>query len=182
VLLPLRYKEANPPVRFIDTRKEHLVMADITRWDPFAEMASLRSAFDRLFDDARPYRIVGGGNGAGEGYFPVDLLETADEVVVKASLPGIKPDDIDISVTGQLLTVKGEARDETEEKAQNYYRRERRHGTFVRQMTLPAEVDSARAAATFEHGVLRLSLPKADTAKPKTIKVQASGVLEGQKN
>jgi HSP20 family protein len=142
-------------------------------------MASLRSAFDRIFDDVRPFRLSG-GNG-GEGYFPVDLLETGEEVVEKASLPGVKPEDIEISVTGQLLTVRGESREEKEEKAQNYYRRERRHGTFVRQMTLPAEVDSTKADATFEDGVLRLTLPKAEAAKPKTIKVQARPVLEGGK-
>lgn len=156
-------------------------MADITRWDPFAEMASLRTAFDRIFDDVRPMRALATLNG-GDGYFPIDLLETGDEVVVKASLPGVKPEDIDISVTGQLLTIKGEAREEHEEKAQNFYRRERRSGTFVRQLTLPSEVDSAKANAAFEHGVLRLTLPKADAAKPRTIKVQANGVLEGAKS
>ena len=141
-------------------------------------MASLRTAMDRIFDDVRPFRAFNGHGGAGEGYFPVDLLETNDEVVVKASLPGVKPEDIDISVTGQVLTLKGESKEEHEEKAQNFYRRERRHGTFVRQFTLPAEVDANKAAADFEHGVLRLTLPKADTAKPKTIKVDAKPVLE----
>jgi HSP20 family protein len=136
---------------------------------------------DRMFDD-RPLRAWVGGNGGGEAYFPVDLLETNEEVVVKASLPGVKPEDIDISVTGQLLTLKGESKDEHEEKQHNYYRRERRHGTFVRQFTLPTEVDSQRADATFENGVLRLTLPKADAAKPKTIKVQAKNVLEGAKS
>lgn len=90
-------------------------MADITRWDPFAEMATLRSAFDRMFDDGRPWRPLG-SVGGGESYFPVDLLETNDDVVVKASLPGVRPEDIDISVTGQLLTLKGQSREEQEER------------------------------------------------------------------
>jgi HSP20 family protein len=152
-------------------------MPDITRWDPFAEMATLRQTMDRLFDEARPWR-VSGGNG-GDAYFPLDLLETHDEVVVKASLPGVRPEDIDIQVTGQLLTLKGEAKEEHEEKAQNWYRRERRHGTFLRQVQLPTEVEADRAEATFENGVLRLSLPKAEAVKPKSIKVNARPVIEG---
>ena len=144
-------------------------MADITRWDPFSEMASLR----RLFDDTRPWRFFSSGDPASdEGFFPIDLYETADAVVVEASLPGIKPDDIDISVTGQALTLRGEMKSDREEKAQNFYRHERRHGTFVRQVGLPTEVNTGKAEAVFEHGVLRLRLPKADSVQPKTIKIQ----------
>jgi HSP20 family protein len=121
--------------------------------------------------------VLAGTNG-GDAYFPIDLYETNDEVVVKASLPGVKPDDIDISVTGQLLTLKGESREEREENTQNFYRRERRTGTFVRQVSLPTEVESDKAEATFENGVLRLSLPKAEAVKPKTIKVHAKPMIE----
>ena len=156
-------------------------MADITRWDPFAEMASLRSAFDRMFEDARPFRALT-GDGNGTSYFPVDVFETGEEVVVKASLPGVKPEDIDISVHGDVLTIKGESKEETEEKAQNWYRHERRYGAAIRQLTLPSEVSADKAQATFEDGVLRLALPKSETAKPKTIKVQANKVLEGAKS
>ena len=147
-------------------------MADITRWDPFAEMGDLRRAFDRMFDDVRPVRFVSGPPAA-DSYFPVDLFETDGEVVLKASLPGVKAEDIDISVTGDHLTLKAETKEQSEEKGQNWYRRERRSGTYVRQFQLPTEVDSAKAAANFEDGVLRLTLPKAETVKPKTIKVEA---------
>lgn len=153
-------------------------MADITRWDPFSEMATLRHTVDRLFDDVRPWRLLNLSEN-GDGFFPVDILETADDVVVKASMPGVSPDDIDISVTGQVLTLKGEVKADEEEKGQNYYRRERRTGTFVRQLSLPAEVDSSRADAVFENGVLRLALPKAEAMKPKTIKVQAKPMITG---
>jgi HSP20 family protein len=163
-------------------------MADITRWDPFAEMADLRRAFDRVFDDVRPVRFVAGPQAAAfaaaqaqDSYFPVDLFETEDEIVLKASLPGVKPEDIDISVTGDHLTLKAESKEETESKGQNWYRRERRSGSFVRQFQLPSEVDSAKAAANFEDGVLRLTLPKAETVKPKTIKVEAKPALEAAK-
>ena len=153
-------------------------MADITRWDPFAEMATLRQAFDRMFDDIRPVRAYT-ANG-GDAYFPVDLSETNDEIIIKASLPGVKPEDIEISVTGQVLTLKGESREDHEENTKNYFRRERRHGAFMRQFQLPTEVESERAQATFEHGVLRLALPKAEAVKPKTIKVNAQPVLESK--
>jgi HSP20 family protein len=155
-------------------------MADITRWDPFSDLATLRQQIDRMFDDVRPWRLVTGNGEA--AYFPVDLLETADEVVIKASLPGVKPEDIDISVTGNLLTLRGEAKEEKEEKGETWYRRERRFGAFHRQFQLPTEVDAAKAQAAFEHGVLRLTLPKAEAARPKTIKVEAKPVLEGGKS
>lgn len=151
-------------------------MADITRWDPFAEMATLRQTMDRIFEDVWPRRFALNG----DAYFPVDLFETNDEVVVKASLPGVRPEDIDISVTGQTLTIKAETAEEHEEKSQNYYRRERRTGTFMRQLQLPSEVDSAKADARFEHGVLRLALPEAEAMKPKTIKVRAKPLIEGE--
>ncbi len=152
-------------------------MADITRWDPFSEMATLRQAMDRMFEDVWPRRL--GQNGA-DAYFPVDVYETADDVVVKASLPGVRPEDIDVSVTGQVLTIKAECQAEEEEKSLNYFRRERRAGTFVRQLQLPSEVDSAKADAAFEHGVLRLTLPKVEAVKPKTIKVHPSKMIEGK--
>jgi HSP20 family protein len=148
-------------------------MANITRWDPFSELADMRRTMDALFDDVRPARS-GVFQPSVESYFPVDLYETKDEVVVEASLPGVKPEDIDISVTGQLVTVKGEAKDDHEEKAENFYRHERRHGTFVRQFSLPTEVDADKAQANFEHGVLELRLPKSESMKPKSIKINGA--------
>jgi len=149
-------------------------MADITRWDPFAEMASLRDTVDRLFDDSRRGRVSLANAGTA---FPVDVLDTNDEVVVKASLPGVKPEDIEISITGEVLTLKGEASEEHEERAKNWYRRERRVGSFLRQLQLPTEVNSEKAEAVFENGVLRLTLPKAETVKPRTIKVQPRATI-----
>ena len=156
-------------------------MADITRWDPFSDMTSLRRAIDRMFEEPFTWRSLWNGvDGGATAFFPVDVYATNDDVVVKASLPGVKPEDIDISVTGQVLTLKGESKEEHEEKAENYYRRERTHGAFVRQIGLPTEVDSAKAQATFENGVLHLTLPKAEAMKPKTIKVQAKPLIESK--
>jgi HSP20 family protein len=149
------------------------VMAEIVRWSPFGELASMRRAMDHLFEEGRtrPWRILTWESG--NGFFPLDLYETDEEVVVKASMPGVKPEELDISITGDVLTVKGEAREEEEEKRHDYYRRERRRGTFARSVTLPVQVESEKVEAVFEHGVLTLRMPKAEAVRSKTIKVQA---------
>ena len=159
-------------------------MADITRWDPFSEISTLRRQMDRLFDESFPLRFWGGngGDSGGTTYFPIDVMESGDNVVVEASLPGVKPEDIDISVTGQTLTLRGESKQEHEHKAENFYRHERTHGQFIRQIALPTEVDANKAEAQYENGLLCLTLPKAESMKPKTIKVQAKPMLEGQKS
>ena len=155
-------------------------MANIIRWDPFGEMVHLRQAMDRLFDESftRPWRLLGSD---GETFVPLDVYETDDELVVKASLPGVKPEDVDVSITGDTLTIKGEFKSDEETKKPSYYRQERRYGSFHRALTLPTQVESARAEAVFEHGVLTLTMPKAEAVKPKTIKVKAHGMIEGEK-
>ena len=151
-------------------------MADIARWDPFGEIATLRQTMDRLWEE-RPWRALNGGVGA-EGYFPVDVYETNDEVVVKASLPGVKAEDITVSVTGQLLTLKAETGDEKEANAKAWYRREHRPGTYLRQFTLPTEVESDKSQAVLENGVLKLTLPKAEAMKPHQIKIQLGNAAQ----
>jgi HSP20 family protein len=105
----------------------------------------------------------------------VDVYETDTDVVVKMPVAGIKPDDLDISVTGDTVTVKGETRveDEDNDNKRNYYYREVRYGSFARSVTLPAPVQSDKAEAKTENGVLTLTLPKAEEAKPKSIKVKS---------
>lgn len=107
----------------------------------------------------------------------VDVYETDTDVVVKMPVAGIQPDDLDISVTGDTVTVRGESRaeDESEDKKRNYYYREVRYGSFARSVTLPAPVQSDKAEAKTEHGVLTLTLPKAEEAKPRSIKVKSNG-------
>lgn len=143
----------------------------IVRWEPFGDLVSLRDAMDRLFEESfvRPGRLLGTSAGA----MPVDMYQQDGNVVVKAPLPGVKPEDIDISVVGDTLTIKGETKQEQEYKEENVIRRERRFGTFSRTVSLPSPVDTSKAAASFENGVLTLTLPVAEAAKPKSIKVQA---------
>jgi len=152
-------------------------MANITRFDPLGEMVSLRSAMDRLFEDSfvspLSWRtLASGGNGESIAP-PIDVHQTPDEIVVTASLPGIRPEDVDITMTGQTLTVRGELKaDETINRDQYLYR-ERRYGSFSRSLQLPVRVEGDRAEATFEHGVLTLRIPKSEEVKPRQIRIHA---------
>jgi HSP20 family protein len=145
---------------------------EVVRWEPFNEMISLRDAVNRLFEDSFirpglwPLPFDGGGLSV-----PADVIETQDNIVVKVSAPGVKPEDIDISVVGDTLAIKGETKSEEQFEEGSYIRKERRFGSFQRTFSLPASVASDRAKAEFENGVLTLTLPKAEEAKPKSIKV-----------
>ena len=110
-----------------------------------------------------------------------DRYQTANDVVVKASLPGFKPEEVDISITGDTLTIKGEHKDEKEVKDEDYFYKERRYGSFSRSLILPIQVQSDKAEAVFEDGILTLTLPKAEEIKPKQIKVKAKTMIEGAK-
>jgi HSP20 family protein len=148
-------------------------MSNLTRWQPMREMVTLRDAMDRLFDDAftRPWGALDGWRGAGGP--SVDMYETENDVVIKASLPGLKGDDVQINVTGEMLTLKGETKEKAEVNEKSYHLREQRYGAFERSIALPTLVTPDKAKAEFEDGVLTITLPKADEVKPKTITVKA---------
>lgn len=143
---------------------------NLTRWEPVREMMTLREAMDRLFDDAftRPFNVS-----AVSAIPAIDLYQTADEVVVKAALPGLKTEDVQISVTGEVLTLRGEYKQEEEKKEATWHIREQRYGSFERSIMLPTDVQTDKAKADFENGILTISLPKAETVKPKTINIKA---------
>jgi HSP20 family protein len=109
----------------------------------------------------------------GAGALAVDVYETEDAVVVKSAIPGVKPEDIDISLTGDTLTIKGETKSEEEVKEENYVRREMRYGSFARTLSVPTSVVTDKAEAKFADGVLTLTLPKAEEVKPKAIQIKA---------
>ncbi|MCL4458862.1 MAG: Hsp20/alpha crystallin family protein [Chloroflexi bacterium] len=146
----------------------------ITRWEPFRELVSLREAMDRLFEESFIRPPFWPREFAGEQLLTVDMYETPNEIILEAPVPGVKPEDIDISITGNTVCIKGERKAEQEIKREDYIRREQRYGRFYRELTIPTSIQSDKAEATFEHGVLRLHLPKAEEAKPKTIKIKTA--------
>jgi HSP20 family protein len=149
-------------------------MANITRYDPLGEMVSLRSAMDRLFEDSfvspMSWRTISGGDTIAP---PVDVHETSDEIVVTAALPGMKPEDVEITMTGQTLTFRGEFKADEQINREQYLYRERRFGSFSRTVQLPVRVQGDRADATFTDGVLTLRIPKAEEVKPRQIRINA---------
>jgi HSP20 family protein len=147
-------------------------MANIVRWEPFRDLISLREAMDRLFEESFIRPRAGWLAPLGTEALAVDMYETDQDVIVKSSVPGIKPEDIDITITGDTLTIKGETKAEEKIERANYVRQERRYGAFSRSLTLPTTIVAEQAKAEFENGVLTLTLPKAEEVKPKTIKVK----------
>jgi HSP20 family protein len=150
-------------------------MADLIRRDPVRDMVSLRDAMDRLFEESfvRPFGGLPRFSGAPQE-LALDMYETDDNLVVEASLPGFKPDEVDISVEGSTLTIKGEHEENREEEQEGkYHFRERRYGSFQRTVSLPADIKADEAEASFENGVLKLTLPKLEESKPRRIQVKA---------
>jgi len=147
-------------------------MSNLTRWEPAREMMTLREAMDRLFDDAftQPFSTRDGWSASTPA---VDMYQTDDEIVVKASLPGIKADEVQINVTGDVLTLKGEVKQEEEKNNRSWHIREQRWGSFQRSVALPTNVVSDKAKAEFENGILTITLPKAEEVRPRTITINA---------
>ena len=143
----------------------------IDRWDPFREAVSLNDAMNALLRESyiRPGSGVPGQQAP--GLLPLDVSENENEFVVRASLPGVKPEDVQITVHGDTLIIQGESRAEEEQKGRRWHLRERRFGQFQRSLALTTPVDSDKAQATFEHGVLTLTLPKSEQARPRQIKI-----------
>ena len=145
-------------------------MSDLIRWEPARQMMTLREAMDRLFDDAftRPLDMDGFS-----GMPAVDLYQDNDQVVVKAALPGLKSEDVQITLSDNVLTLRGEFKQEEERKDKTYHLREQRYGQFERSLRMPTDVQADKVKADFENGVLTITLPKAEAVKPKTITIKA---------
>ena len=154
-------------------------MTALVRWQPYREMVSLSDVMDRMLSRAfvRPFDAFDAASyWDGTRAMPIDVVEDKDGYTVKASVPGIKPEELDINVENNVLTIRAERKAEDGESRKdenNVRRQERYYGRLERCFTLPTDVDASKAKAELEHGVLTLTLPKAETAKPKTIQVQA---------
>ena len=145
---------------------------NIVRWEPLPDLVTLRQAMDRLFEDSF-VRCRARRDGRWQPLPAVDIFEDADKMGIKASMPGVKPEDIDINITADGVMIKGETKSETEIKEENYVRRERHYGTFARTIALPQGLKIDKAEATMENGVLTLEIPKAEEVKPKPVKIKA---------
>ena len=146
-------------------------MTIVRRPSPRGEFMTLRQAMDRLFDDDvfRPFRWT---SGAFEGPgLALDVTTNAEELVVEASLPGITPEDVEITVENGTLTITGKTADQRRAEEGSYLVQEIRRGTFSRAVTLPNGLEPDKASATFEHGVLTLRIPKAEQVKPRQIRI-----------
>ena len=151
------------------------------RPSPFGELLSLRQAMDRLFEDSyvRPFSWNGGGDGVG---LPVDVSMTADELVIEAQLPGVDPNDVDITVENGTLTIRAETRSERKEGEGDFLVREIRRGTVSRSLTLPNGLEPDKANAAFDNGLLTLRIPKAEETKPRQIRIKAgNGSTDNQR-
>ncbi|HAD82985.1 MAG: hypothetical protein A2509_10295 [Candidatus Edwardsbacteria bacterium RIFOXYD12_FULL_50_11] len=144
---------------------------DLNKWEPVSDIVSLQDEMNRLFLDffgrTPGRRLVGDSLWA-----PVmDIEETQDDIIVKAEIPGMTKEDVKIQVTGDIITISGERKREEENRDKTYHRIERSYGQFQRMITLPGEVQSAKAKASYENGVLTIKLPKSEEVKPKEISI-----------
>ncbi len=142
-------------------------MSQIVRWDPFEEMVDIQRAMDQLMR-----RTMQGQDGQQSLSFTMDVSETPDAYQIEASLPGVKPEDIDVTVDQNVLTIRGELKAEEKKDKKTYHMRERRYGMFARSIALPTPVNADDIEAHFENGVLKLRLPKMEEAKPKRVQIQ----------
>lgn len=148
----------------------------LVRYQPFIE---LRRAVDRLFDERffAPYRLFAFDRSETT---PIDVYQTENEVVIKATVPGVKPEEVDVSITDNILTIKGETKAEEKIERKDYLYQEHRYGMFRRSVALPSGLKTDKAEASFENGILTLTIPKTEEAKPKQIKVKAKAKRASQ--
>ena len=143
----------------------------LTRWDPFRDLVSMRRAMDRLMENS----LGEDREVTSEWGLPLDVVEDENDFIVKASLPGVKPDDLDITYSKGMLTIKGEIKDESETTKGQYHLRERRYGLFTRTINLPSSVKAEDIQADYHDGILELKMPKTEEVKPKRIPIQSGG-------
>jgi HSP20 family protein len=154
-------------------------MATLTRWQPIRELENMRNDMDRMMEAFFEHPFSGNApawsQGTGSAWnLALDVAEAPDYYLVQASIPGIHPDDLEITLTNNVLTIKGETKEEQAAQRMHWHVRERRYGTFLRSVTLPAPVEADKVEATNEQGVLTLRIPKAEAIKPKKIAVKST--------
>jgi HSP20 family protein len=153
----------------------------LRRWEPFQELRQMQGNMNRLWRDLGH---GGGEEGNVESWaIPLDVVQQGDNIVVKATVPGVNPEDIDVSIENDVLIIKGHTKEEREHQEGNYLMRERRSGSFYRALRLPETVNTDQAHPSYEHGVLTITIPKAESKKAKQLKVSVGDrELEGAKS
>jgi HSP20 family protein len=146
-------------------------MTLVRRPSPFSELMTLRQAMDRLFDDT-VFRPLTGYTTTEFSRLPLNVRTTADALLVEAELPGMKPEDVEITVENGTLTIRAESRAEQTEEQGDWIVREISRGSVMRAVTLPSGLEADKAEATFEHGVLKLRIPKTEQVKPRQIQIR----------
>jgi len=151
----------------------------VVKWSPIKELEDMRRDMDRLFEEFfTPHRRMFSWRRPleAEAIVPnIDMFDRKTEIVIRVDLPGVEKDNIELTVTKDTLTIKGSIKQDETIKDEDYYARERSFGTFARTITLPQEVDSTKAKASYKNGVLEITLPKKEEAKPAEIKVEIGG-------
>jgi HSP20 family protein len=151
----------------------------LTRYDPFQEMMNLRRAVNRMFENS--FDALTDNVQTTNWGLALDLIENDDAFIVKASVPGINPDDLEITFTDSTLTIKGETKSEENVEKSHYHLRERRFGSFTRSIQLGTRIESDKIEANYDKGVLTLRLPKSEEIKPKRIPIKGgSKLIEGK--
>ena len=146
---------------------------NLIRWDPFRELEDMSTRLNRLFGTAPMRRTLeDDGNHFADWTPAVDLEETEKEYTLKADLPDMQKSDVKVGIDGGVLTIEGERKKEQEEKGKKFHRIERSYGKFVRRMPVPSDVDQQHVGAEFKDGVLRVHMPKSETAKPRALDIK----------
>ena len=147
---------------------------NVVKWNPFRELEDIQTRLNRFFNDVPARRVEDNSMFFADWTPMVDVQETDKEYLIKAELPEVKKDDVKVEMLDGVLTIEGERKQESEEKGKKFHRVERSYGKFVRQFTLPTEIDATRIQAEFKDGVLNVHLPKTAQAKPKAIEVKVA--------
>lgn len=141
----------------------------LQRWEPTREIRRMQEMMDRLW---RSLGWPDGGEVPESWAIPMDVIEEPDKIVVNATMPGVKPEDIQVTIEDSTLTIKGQTKMEREQREENYLMRERRTGSFYRSLRLPESVDTERADTRYEHGVLTLSFPKVESKRARRLEIK----------
>jgi HSP20 family protein len=150
----------------------------LRRWEPFRELRQMQENMDRMW---RSFSPGGGEGGDVENWaIPLDVVQQGDNIIVRASVPGVNPEDIDVSIENDVLTIKGQTREEREHQEGNYLMRERRAGSFYRALRLPDTLDSDQAQCHYEDGVLSITFPRLESKRARRLQISSGQGSQGQ--